>query len=172
VTGPFWWDLLIGIGVALLLAWIALVIVLAAARPRGGLSREALRLLPHLLRLVRRLDADQTLPRGIRVRLGLLLAYIALPIDLIFGRRRRPTLITWLGDRLQISIAAGVIAFAWPGVTVLAILFVIAFWAIVAGIAEIVQSVTMRWGWRGLVGLDAGGRHPRRAVRHRPARVA
>ena len=83
MTGPFWWDLLIGIGVALLLAWIALVIVLAAARPQGGLSREALRLLPHLLRLVRRLDADQTLPRGIRVRLGLLLAYIALPIDLI-----------------------------------------------------------------------------------------
>lgn len=35
VTGSFWWNLLIGIIAALLLAWLALVIVLAIARPRG-----------------------------------------------------------------------------------------------------------------------------------------
>jgi len=29
VTGSFWWDLLLGIAAALLLAWIALVIGLA-----------------------------------------------------------------------------------------------------------------------------------------------
>ncbi|ODT99291.1 MAG: hypothetical protein ABS81_26005 [Pseudonocardia sp. SCN 72-86] len=52
-----------------------------------------------------------------------------------------------------ISVIAGVLAFAWPGVTVLAILFVIAFWSIVGGIAEISESMTMRrngsstWGW-------------------------
>jgi uncharacterized membrane protein YkvA (DUF1232 family) len=68
---------------ALLLTWIALVIGLVLARPRGGLLREALRLLPDVLRLVRRLAADRTLPRGVRVRLGLLLAYLACPIDLI-----------------------------------------------------------------------------------------
>jgi uncharacterized membrane protein YkvA (DUF1232 family) len=39
--------------------------------------------LPDVLRLVRRLAADKNLPRGIRIRLGLLLAYLALPIDLI-----------------------------------------------------------------------------------------
>jgi uncharacterized membrane protein YkvA (DUF1232 family) len=83
VTGSFWWDLLIGIAAALLLAWLALVIMLAIARPRGGLLREALRLLPDVLRLVRRLAADTTLPRGVRIRLGLLLAYLAFPIDLI-----------------------------------------------------------------------------------------
>jgi uncharacterized membrane protein YkvA (DUF1232 family) len=83
VTGSFWWDLLLSIAAALLLAWITLVIGLVIARPRGGLLREALRLLPDVLRLVRRLAADKTLPRGVRIRLGLLLAYLACPIDLI-----------------------------------------------------------------------------------------
>jgi uncharacterized membrane protein YkvA (DUF1232 family) len=83
VTGSFWWDLLLGIAAALLVAWLALVVALLRARPRSGLLREALRILPDLLRLVRRLAADQTLPRGVRIRLGLLLAYLAFPIDLI-----------------------------------------------------------------------------------------
>jgi uncharacterized membrane protein YkvA (DUF1232 family) len=56
---------------------------LLIARPRGGLLREALRVLPDVLRLVRRLAADKSLPRGVRIRLGLLLAYLAVPIDLI-----------------------------------------------------------------------------------------
>ncbi len=83
MTDSWWADLLIGIAVALLLAWLTLVVVLVIVRPRGGLLREALRLLPDVLRLIRRLAADKTLPRGIRIRLGLLLAYLAFPIDLI-----------------------------------------------------------------------------------------
>ncbi|MFF1614503.1 YkvA family protein [Amycolatopsis sp. NPDC058278] len=83
MTGSFWWDLLIGVTAALLLAWAALVGALVIIRPRGGLLREALRLLPDVLRLVRRLAADKTLPRGVRIRLALLLAYLALPIDLV-----------------------------------------------------------------------------------------
>ncbi|MBE1493877.1 uncharacterized membrane protein YkvA (DUF1232 family) [Amycolatopsis lexingtonensis] len=83
MTGSFWWDLLIGVAAALLLAWLALVTALVIVRPRGGLLREALRLLPDVLRLIRRLAADKSLPRGVRIRLGLLLTYLALPIDLI-----------------------------------------------------------------------------------------
>ena len=83
MTGSFWWDVFIGIAAALLLAWLALVLALVIVRPRGGLLREALRVLPDVLRLVRRLAADKTLPRGVRIRLGLLLAYLAIPIDLI-----------------------------------------------------------------------------------------
>jgi hypothetical protein len=64
MTGSFYWDLLIGIVSALLLAWLALVVVLLIARPPGGLLREALRVLPDVLRLVRRLAADQSLPAG------------------------------------------------------------------------------------------------------------
>ena len=45
--------------------------------------REALRILPDVLRLIRRQAADKTLPSGVRARLWLLLAYLALPFDLI-----------------------------------------------------------------------------------------
>ncbi len=83
MTGSFWWGLLTGVAAALLLTWFALLAVLVIARPKGGLLREALRVLPDVLRLVRRLAADKTLPRGVRVRLGLLLAYLAVPIDLV-----------------------------------------------------------------------------------------
>jgi uncharacterized membrane protein YkvA (DUF1232 family) len=83
VTGSSWPGLLIGAGTALLLAWLALIVALVLARPRGVLLREALRLLPDVLRLIRRLAADPDLPRGVRIRLGALLAYLALPIDLI-----------------------------------------------------------------------------------------
>ncbi|GAB3294513.1 DUF1232 domain-containing protein [Epidermidibacterium keratini] len=81
MTGSFWWDLLIGIGIALVLMWVALVVALIVIRPRGAQLRESLRLLPDVVRLVRRLAADDTLPRGIRIRLWLLLAYLAIPID-------------------------------------------------------------------------------------------
>ena len=83
MTGSFWGDLLIGLAAALVVAWLVLIVALVLVRPRGGLLREALRLLPDVLRLIRRLAADPTLPRGVRIRLGLLLVYLAMPIDLI-----------------------------------------------------------------------------------------
>lgn len=78
---PWWLQTLLGIGIALLLAWAALVAILLIGKPNGPLLKEALRLLPDLLRLLRRLAADPTLPRGVRIRLGLLLVYLAIPID-------------------------------------------------------------------------------------------
>jgi len=78
-----WRDILIGIGGALVLSWLALAMALLAVRPKGNLLREALRLLPDLIRLLRNLATDRSLPRGVRVRLGLLMLYLALPIDLI-----------------------------------------------------------------------------------------
>ena len=83
MTGSFWWDLLLSVGAALIITWLALVTAVIMIRPRRGSLRQAFRLLPDVLRLVRRLASDATLPRGIRVRLGLLLAYVALPVDLI-----------------------------------------------------------------------------------------
>jgi uncharacterized membrane protein YkvA (DUF1232 family) len=53
------------------------------ARPKGSLLAEALRLLPDVLRLLWRLADDRSLPRGVRIRLWLLLAYLAIPIDLV-----------------------------------------------------------------------------------------
>jgi uncharacterized membrane protein YkvA (DUF1232 family) len=77
------WEVLAGIAVALLACWLTLVAALLLARPKGSLLAEAVRILPDLLRLLRRLATDPTLPRGVRVRLGLLLAHLALPIDLV-----------------------------------------------------------------------------------------
>ena len=81
MTGSFWLDLAIGVAAALVVAWVALVVALLIVQPRGGLLREALRILPDALRLIRRLAADKTLPTGVRVRLVLLLIYLAIPFD-------------------------------------------------------------------------------------------
>jgi uncharacterized membrane protein YkvA (DUF1232 family) len=105
----------------LLALWLILVAILALARPTGGLLGEMVRILPDLLRLVARLARDTSLPRGIRVRLWLLLGYLALPIDLI------PDFIPVLGyadDAIVVAIVlrstirrAGPDAIArhWPG---------------------------------------------------------
>lgn len=76
-------DLGLAIAAALLLTWLALVVALVIVRPEGKLLREALRILPDAMRLVRRLSSDPALPRGVRIRLWLLLAYLAFPLDLI-----------------------------------------------------------------------------------------
>ena len=77
------WALGTSIALGLLGVWVALVVVLFFARPKEISAREALRLLPDAFRLLRRLAADRTLPGTVRVRLGLLLVYLALPFDLI-----------------------------------------------------------------------------------------
>jgi uncharacterized membrane protein YkvA (DUF1232 family) len=121
VTGSFWLDLLIGAGTALLLAWLALIMALVLGRPRGALLPEALRLLPDVLRLIRRLATDPGLPRGVRIRLGAVLVYLALPIDLI------PDFIPVLGyadDAIIVTIVlrsvarragVGAVRLHWPG---------------------------------------------------------
>ena len=79
----WWWQTLISIAATLVLAWAALLVALLIVKPEPGQLREALRLLPDLLRLLHRLARDPDLPRGVRLRLGLLLVYLAIPIDLI-----------------------------------------------------------------------------------------
>ena len=78
-----WRPAALGIGAGLVLMWMLLLMVLWAATPERTSPQEALRLVPDVIRLLRRLAGDGTLPRGVRIRLWLLLAYLALPIDLI-----------------------------------------------------------------------------------------
>jgi uncharacterized membrane protein YkvA (DUF1232 family) len=77
------WQALAALAGGVLALWLALVVVLVVARPKGVLLREGLRLLPDTLQLVYRLAADASQPRAVRVRLWLLLAYLALPFDVI-----------------------------------------------------------------------------------------
>ena len=116
-----WWQLLVGVLGGLLLLWLVLLALLWRVRPDGLTTSAALRLLPDLVRLVRRLAADRELPRGVRVRLWLLLGYLLMPIDLV------PDFVPVLGyadDAVVVALAlrsvvrrAGAEALArhWPG---------------------------------------------------------
>ncbi len=78
--------LLVGVIVGFGLVYLLLVVGLVVARRRNPQAirlREALRLLPDLVVLLRRLASDRDVPRGVRVRLVLLVAYLVSPIDLI-----------------------------------------------------------------------------------------
>lgn len=77
------WHLAVTVAASLLAIWLLLVIVLLVVKPERTSLREALRILPDLLRLIGRLAKDPTLPRGVRIRLALLGVYLAMPFDLI-----------------------------------------------------------------------------------------
>jgi uncharacterized membrane protein YkvA (DUF1232 family) len=76
-------GLLLGLAGAIVVAWLALVVALLILRPPDALLRESLRILPDVVRLLHRLATDRTLPGAVRVRLWLLVAYLAFPLDII-----------------------------------------------------------------------------------------
>ena len=81
-----WWEVAIGVALGILLVWLGLVAALyLVGRKQDDPTTftDVLRLLPDVIRLLRRLAADDTLPRGVRIRLTLLIAYLLLPIDLV-----------------------------------------------------------------------------------------
>ena len=116
-----WWSILVGIGGGIALIWLALIIALWVGKPNGLSLREAARLLPDVVRLLKRLATDAETPRGVRIGLALVLVYLALPIDII------PDFIPVIGfadDAIVVAIglrfvtrAAGPEALAkhWPG---------------------------------------------------------
>jgi uncharacterized membrane protein YkvA (DUF1232 family) len=81
-----WWQVALGVAGGIALLWLALVALLLAAsrgmQDRASL-RDVLRLVPDVLRLLRRLVADPAVPRGTRIWLVALLAYLLMPIDLV-----------------------------------------------------------------------------------------
>jgi uncharacterized membrane protein YkvA (DUF1232 family) len=109
------------IAIGLAATYLVLLGALLVVRPKGNLLGEALRLLPDTLRLLRRLASDRKVPGGARVRLWLLLGYLAIPIDLV------PDFVPVLGyadDAIIVSLVlrsvvrragASAIRIHWPG---------------------------------------------------------
>jgi uncharacterized membrane protein YkvA (DUF1232 family) len=76
-------EIVIAVAVGVVATWAVLVVLLIVATPRDVDLRAVARLVPDVLRLLRALATDRTLPRSVRLRIWLLIAYLALPIDLI-----------------------------------------------------------------------------------------
>jgi uncharacterized membrane protein YkvA (DUF1232 family) len=80
------WQIVAALAGGLIVVWVSLVVVMyVAGRTEQDPTklRDVLRLVPDVIRLLRRLAADPTLPRGVRFRLFLLVGYLISPIDLI-----------------------------------------------------------------------------------------
>ena len=109
------WHLVIGVVAGLVVVWVLLISALwVAARrePEGTSFRDLVRLVPDVLRLLRRLASDPELPRGVRWRLVALIGYLAMPIDLV------PDFIPVIGyadDAVVVALALrGVVRAAGP----------------------------------------------------------
>ncbi len=113
-----------GVVAGILLLWFVLVLALLwLGRRHGDPSRlgDVLRLVPDVIRLLRRLAADPTLPRGVRVRLALLVGYLLLPIDLIpdfipvIGYADDALIVVWALRSVTRSVGPDALDRHWPG---------------------------------------------------------
>jgi uncharacterized membrane protein YkvA (DUF1232 family) len=75
--------LAVGFATVLVVGWLLLVVAVAWARPPGGIEGGTVRLLPDVVRLLRDLARDRTLPRSVRAKLAVALIYNVQPVNLI-----------------------------------------------------------------------------------------
>ena len=114
-------GVVVGLLVAVIGAWLLLVVALWIMRPRDVRVVELVRLVPDVLRLVRNLLTDRTVPRAVRIALVVLLGWLISPIDLI------PDFIPVLGPLDDVVVAIVVLRYVrrrlgddefrrrWPG---------------------------------------------------------
>ncbi len=76
-------TIVIAAAAGIVVLWLVLMVCLAILRPDGATLRDSARVVPDAVRLVTRLSRDHTLSRPIRLRLLLLVGYLAIPVDLV-----------------------------------------------------------------------------------------
>ncbi len=77
------WSILVGVLTGIMLAWLILAAAIWQAKPDDLSLGDLIRLLPDLLRLLKRVATDGAVPRMVRVELMLVLGYIFSPVQLI-----------------------------------------------------------------------------------------
>ena len=115
------WQIVLRVGAGIALTWAALVALLWLLRPKDTSLVEVVRIVPDILRLIRRVLGDPTAPSGVRVALMVLLAWLLNPIDLI------PEFVPVLGPLDDVMVAVLVLRYVrhrlgeddfrrrWPG---------------------------------------------------------
>jgi uncharacterized membrane protein YkvA (DUF1232 family) len=76
-------ETLVGIAIGLLVLWVALLALFFVLRPKDVPVRELIAVVPDVLRLLRSLVRDGTVPVDVRLVLVGLICWILSPIDLI-----------------------------------------------------------------------------------------
>ena len=78
--------------------------------------------------------------------------------NLVAVWRRRATRRPWWSLALEgvLGVVTGIVSFVWPGITALALVYLIAVWAVMTGILEIVAAIRLRKAIEGewLMGLS------------------
>lgn len=92
-------EFLVGIVVGLFVIWALLLVIFWLLRPKDVSIRELLGVIPDVVRLLRSLIADGSVPADVRVVLIGLIAWIISPIDLI------PEFIPGLGPLDDVIVA-------------------------------------------------------------------
>src|SRR5918992_4127231 len=120
LIGMPWWSALAAICAIALLPWAIGVAVLVVVGRRSAASALA-RFVPDCLVLLRRLVADERVPRRRKFVLVMLVAYLALPIDLVpdmipVAGQLDDAIVLALGLRFVLrSAGASVVQEHWPG---------------------------------------------------------
>ena len=88
-----------GVAVALVAVWVLLLLLFWLLRPKDVPVREVVRVIPDVLRLLKALVTDGSVPLDARIVLVVLIAWILSPIDLI------PEFIPGLGPLDDVIVA-------------------------------------------------------------------
>jgi uncharacterized membrane protein YkvA (DUF1232 family) len=83
VTDYVWWQGALLSVVVLMALWLVFLAFLVIARPDTATLRGLPRMLPDTVRVVGRLARDRSIPRSSRILVWALLAYLAMPVDLV-----------------------------------------------------------------------------------------